>query len=71
MGIYDTMNQVRCDVATICFGFTASMGAFRYPWKQGQTHVTTKFLHHDSIVAAARRDKRWTLRLYSRKFFLP
>ena len=28
MGIYDTMNQVRCDVATICFGLAASMGAF-------------------------------------------
>lgn len=28
MGIYDTMNQVRCDVGTICFGLAASMGAF-------------------------------------------
>lgn len=28
MGIYDTMNQVSCDVATICFGLAASMGAF-------------------------------------------
>ncbi|OUC12569.1 MAG: ATP-dependent Clp endopeptidase, proteolytic subunit ClpP [Alkalinema sp. CACIAM 70d] len=28
MGIYDTMQQVRCDVATICFGLAASMGAF-------------------------------------------
>jgi ATP-dependent Clp protease, protease subunit len=28
MGIYDTMNQVKCDVATICFGLAASMGAF-------------------------------------------
>lgn len=28
MAIYDTMQQVRCDVATICFGLAASMGAF-------------------------------------------
>jgi ATP-dependent Clp protease, protease subunit len=28
MGIYDTMKQVRCDVATICYGLAASMGAF-------------------------------------------
>ncbi len=28
MGIYDTMNQVKCDVATICFGLAASIGAF-------------------------------------------
>jgi ATP-dependent Clp protease, protease subunit len=28
MAIYDTIQQVRCDVATICFGLAASMGAF-------------------------------------------
>jgi ATP-dependent Clp protease, protease subunit len=28
MGIFDTMNQIRPDVATICYGFAASMGAF-------------------------------------------
>lgn len=28
MAIYDTMQQIRCDVATICFGLAASMGAF-------------------------------------------
>jgi ATP-dependent Clp protease, protease subunit len=28
MGIYDTMNQVRPDISTICVGFAASMGAF-------------------------------------------
>jgi ATP-dependent Clp protease, protease subunit len=28
MGIYDTMNHIRPDVCTICFGFAASMGAF-------------------------------------------
>lgn len=28
MAIYDTMQQVRPDVATICFGLAASMGAF-------------------------------------------
>jgi ATP-dependent Clp protease, protease subunit len=28
MAIYDTMQQVRCDVGTICFGLAASMGAF-------------------------------------------
>lgn len=28
MAIYDTMKLVRCDVATICYGLAASMGAF-------------------------------------------
>ncbi|MDE5872614.1 MAG: ATP-dependent Clp endopeptidase proteolytic subunit ClpP [Lachnospiraceae bacterium] len=28
MGIYDTMNYIKCDVATICVGMAASMGAF-------------------------------------------
>jgi ATP-dependent Clp protease, protease subunit len=28
MGIYDTMQQVRPDVVTICYGLAASMGAF-------------------------------------------
>jgi len=28
MAIYDTMQQVRCDVVTICYGLAASMGAF-------------------------------------------
>lgn len=28
MAIYDTMQQVRCDVSTICYGLAASMGAF-------------------------------------------
>jgi ATP-dependent Clp protease, protease subunit len=28
MGIYDTMKHLRCDVATICYGLAASMGAF-------------------------------------------
>ena len=28
MAIYDTMNHIRCDVATICVGMAASMGAF-------------------------------------------
>lgn len=28
LGIYDTMNQVRPDVCTICIGLAASMGAF-------------------------------------------
>lgn len=28
LAIYDTMNYVRCDVATVCFGMAASMGAF-------------------------------------------
>lgn len=28
MAIYDTMNYIRCDVATICVGMAASMGAF-------------------------------------------
>jgi len=27
-GIYDTMNYVKCDVATYCVGLAASMGAF-------------------------------------------
>ena len=28
MGIYDTMNYIRCDVSTICVGMAASMGPF-------------------------------------------
>lgn len=28
LAIYDTMQYIRCDVATICIGFAASMGAF-------------------------------------------
>jgi len=28
MGIYDTMQLIRCDVATVCIGQAASMGAF-------------------------------------------
>jgi ATP-dependent Clp protease protease subunit len=28
MAIYDTMNFVKCDVATICVGMAASMGSF-------------------------------------------
>ena len=28
MAIYDTMNYVKCDVATTCIGMAASMGAF-------------------------------------------
>jgi ATP-dependent Clp protease protease subunit len=26
--IYDTMNYIKCDISTICFGLAASMGAF-------------------------------------------
>lgn len=28
MGIYDTMQYVKCDVSTVCVGLAASMGAF-------------------------------------------
>ena len=28
MGIYDTVNYIKCDVSTICVGMAASMGAF-------------------------------------------
>ncbi|MDR0426390.1 MAG: ATP-dependent Clp endopeptidase proteolytic subunit ClpP [Clostridiales bacterium] len=28
MGIYDTMNYIKCDVSTICVGMAASMGSF-------------------------------------------
>ena len=28
LGIYDTMQHIKCDVSTICVGMTASMGAF-------------------------------------------
>lgn len=28
MAIYDTMQYIKCDVSTICFGLAASMGAF-------------------------------------------
>ncbi|MBR2967709.1 MAG: ATP-dependent Clp endopeptidase proteolytic subunit ClpP [Clostridia bacterium] len=28
MGIFDTMNYIKCDVSTVCVGMAASMGAF-------------------------------------------
>jgi ATP-dependent Clp protease protease subunit len=28
MAVYDAMNQIRCDVCTVCVGIAASMGAF-------------------------------------------
>lgn len=28
LGIYDTMNFIKCDVSTVCIGMAASMGAF-------------------------------------------
>lgn len=28
LGIYDTMQYIKCDVSTICVGMAASMGAF-------------------------------------------
>ena len=28
MGIYDTMQYIKCDVSTVCVGMAASMGAF-------------------------------------------
>lgn len=28
MGIYDTMNYIKCDISTICVGMAASMGSF-------------------------------------------
>ncbi len=28
LGIYDTMQYIKCDVSTICVGLAASMGAF-------------------------------------------
>jgi len=28
LGIYDTMNYIKCDVSTMCVGMAASMGAF-------------------------------------------
>ena len=28
MAIYDTMNYIKCDVSTVCFGMAASMGSF-------------------------------------------
>ena len=28
MAIYDTMQYIKCDVSTVCFGMAASMGAF-------------------------------------------
>ena len=30
MGIYDTMQLIKCDVSTICVGMAASMGEFYY-----------------------------------------
>mmetsp|Transcript_18943 Transcript_18943/g.24370 ORF Transcript_18943/g.24370 Transcript_18943/m.24370 type:complete len:197 (+) Transcript_18943:124-714(+) len=48
MAIYDTMQYVPCDVATVCFGMAASMGAFFVgSWCQGQTSGLTQQSYHD------------------------
>ena len=45
MAIYDTMQYIKCDVATICVGMAASMGAERRC--QGQAYGSAQFRNHD------------------------
>ena len=57
LAIYDTMQYVRCDVATICMGQAASMGAFLLAaGHQGQALRAAALAHHDP--PAARRASR-------------
>src|ERR1700710_372985 len=46
MAIYDTMQFVKCDVATICMGLAASMGQFLLC--AGQALLTAACPHHDA-----------------------
>ena len=41
MGIYDTMKYVKPDIATICFGMAASMGAVLMTAGKGKAFCTT------------------------------
>ncbi len=48
LGIYDTMQYITCDIATICTGMAASMGAVLLcAGAKGQTFSPETFPYHD------------------------
>jgi len=52
MGIYDTMQYIKPDVATICMGQAASMGAFLLAGGKKRKKISTsKFPDYDSSTA--------------------
>ena len=52
LAIYDTMQYVRCDVATICMGQAASMGAFLLAaGTKGKRYALPARAHHDPPAA--------------------
>ena len=59
MAIYDTMQYIKCDVATICVGLAASMGAFLLSRRhQGQAYGAAQFRDHDPPALRAVRRVR-------------
>ncbi len=48
LAIYDTMQYIKPDVATICIGSAASMGALLLSSRQGKTLLLALFPHHGS-----------------------
>lgn len=48
MGIYDTMQYIKCDVSTICVGMAASMGAFLLAGSQGKENDSSQCRGYDS-----------------------
>ena len=64
MAIYDTMQLIRCDVATICMGQASSMGSFILSAGQGQNamHCHSRILIHQPLggFRVRRRTSRFT-----------
>jgi ATP-dependent Clp endopeptidase proteolytic subunit ClpP len=49
LGIFDTMNQIRPDVSTICIGLACQYGGFSPQRRQtGQKNEPTQLADHDS-----------------------
>jgi len=48
-GIYDTMQSLTCDVATVCMGFAASMAQFLLVGGVA-LHLTERLVHEDPAV---------------------
>ena len=65
MAIYDTMQYIKCDVATICMGMAASMGAFlSLRWNERKETCTSECGDHDSsAIWAVHRDRQRRFRL--------
>jgi ATP-dependent Clp protease protease subunit len=69
MAIYDTMQQIRPDVVTICFGLAASMGAFLLCGGAKGKRLSlpsSRIMIHQPWGAL--KGKRWILRFKPGKF---